>query len=162
MGGNGRLMLGMLTVMVLLVGLWLACGSARLTVLNDAMTVAYPAVHAAGAMVAATAAFALAALTRRRGLRVTAAVVAVGALALAGERIGYRLRAESGALQLRQFGVTTRLPWREIVKLTIEPSGMLVVTADARHIEVDSGLGADEAAIINRTVARRVRESNAR
>lgn len=160
MGGSARFTLGILAVLVIGMGLWLAWGSARLTVLNDAMTVAYPRVQAAGALIAASAALALAFLFRRRDLRWAAGILAMGALALAGERASYRLEAESGALHLRRFGWTTRLPWREIVKLTIEPEGMLVVTADARHIEVDSGLAADEAAIINRTVARRVRESS--
>lgn len=158
--GRGGLV-GAAIVMVV-VGLWLAWGFARLTVLNDAMSVAYPSVQAVGAGVAALGALVLASRVRRRGIRWVAAAVALGALLLAAQRAGYRLEAASSALVSRHFGVTRRLPWREIAQLQVEPDGAFVVTPDAHRIAVDTGLSADEAAIINRTVARRVREASSR
>jgi hypothetical protein len=142
-------------------GTWIAVGATELTVHNNAMTVAYPALYAGGASLAAAGAFGLAALYRRWA-RYAAAAAGAAALLFALQRLTFRLEAGNEGLVTREFGLTHRVPWREIAQVDVGADGTFVVTADARRISMDTGLPAESAAIINRTVARRVREAGAR
>jgi hypothetical protein len=162
LGTKARGLLAGLAGGVILAGCWISLGSTRLTVHNNAMSVAYPATYAGGAALAAAGALALALLLTDRRLRYGAAIVGVLALALAGQRLTYRLEASNDGLTTREFGITRRLTWREIAQVTVGVDGTFVVMADARRIAMDTGLPPDEAAIINRTVARRVREAGER
>jgi hypothetical protein len=159
LGSKSRYVLGGLAGSAIFAGSWIALGSTRLTVHNSAMTVSYPALYAGGAALATAGALALAALLTERLFRYAAVLVGVLTLALTAERLTYRLEASNDGLVTRQFGVTTHLPWREIAQVNVGTNGTFVVLADARRIAMDTGLPPDEAAIINRTVARHVREA---
>jgi hypothetical protein len=159
LGNRGRGVLVGLSGVLIIAGGWLSLGTTRLTVHNNAMSVDYPSGYAAGAALAASGFFALTALLSRRRLRYAAAGAGVLALALAAQRLTYRLEASNDGLVTHEFGLTQRVPWRDIAQVTVGTDGTFVVMADARRIAMDTGLPPDEAAMINRTVARRVREA---
>jgi hypothetical protein len=146
---------------VFLVGAWLSWGVARLTVINNAMCVSYPTSQGLCALLAALGAFGIVALAGRRLPGYAAALLGVLALLFAVQRITYRLEARSDALVAREFGRTQSFRWAQITQVNVAADGSFVLLADARRIEMETGLGPNEAAIINRTVARRVREANA-
>jgi hypothetical protein len=159
LGNKGRGVLMGLSGLVIVAGGWLSLGTTRLTVQNNAMRVDYPSGYGVGAALAAAGFFALAALLRRPRLRYAVAGIGVLTLALAAQRLTYRLEASNDGLITREFGLTRRVAWREIAEVTVGTDGTFVVMADARRIAMDTGLPPDEAAMINRTVARRVKEA---
>jgi hypothetical protein len=159
LGNRGRGVLTGLSGVMIAAGGWLSLGATQLTVHNNAMRVDYPSGYAAGAVFAAAGFFVMAALLRRPRLRYAVAGAGMLALALAAQRLTYRLEASNDALITREFGVTRRVAWRDIAEITVGTDGTFVVMADARRIAMDTGLPPDEAAMINRTVARRVREA---
>jgi hypothetical protein len=159
LGTTQRRILAGLAAGALVAGVWISLGATRLTVHNSAMTVDYPGNYAIGAALAAAAAFALAALAGDRRLRYAALLAGSLGLVHTAERVTYRLEASNDGLRTQAFGITRNLPWQNIAQVTVGVDGTFVVMSDERRIAMDTGLPPEQAAIINRTVARHVREA---
>jgi hypothetical protein len=162
LSNQGRIVLTTVAAVTLLLGAALSMGAPRMTVFNNAIQVAYPGRYGLAAFVAALGATALFVLVPRRPVRLAAAIAGGLALLFSMDRLGYRLEASHEALVSRSFGVTTRLGWNEISQVTVGLDDTKIVTAKKRITLDTGGLPADDAAIINRTIARRISEASLR
>jgi hypothetical protein len=159
---KGRIVLAAGAAVALVACGVLSMGAPRLVVLNNGIEVAYPLRLGLFALGAAAGALALVALAPGRRARLAAAAAAVLALVFSLERIGYRLEASRDGLAARHYGWTTRLGWNEISQVTVGLRGTELVTSRKRIALDISALPANDAAIINRTIARRISEANLR
>jgi hypothetical protein len=144
----------------LVAGAVMAFGAPRLVWLNAGPRLEYPAALAIAAAAAAAGASLLAAVATPRAGRLAFALLAAGLLALAAERLLYRLEVVDDGVQVRGLFGSRRLPWASVAHVDLRPDALALVDADHAAIEIGtSGLSADERASLERTVARRVREA---
>jgi len=140
----------------------MAFGAPRVVWLNAGPRLEYPPVLALAAGAAAAGALLVAAVLPR-AWRVVFALVAAGFLALAAQRLLYRLEVAEDGVAMRGLLGARRLPWASVAHVDLRPDALALV--DAEHAEVEigtSGLTADQRASLERTVARRVREAGAK
>jgi hypothetical protein len=157
---NGRLVLAAGAAVVLAVCGLLSVGAPRLLVLNNAIQVTYPLRYGFAALGAALGALTLYALASDRRLRLAAAAVTAVALFFSLDRTSYRLEASREAFALRRLGWTTRLTWNEISQVTVGLYDTELVTSRKRIALNIAALPASDAAIFNRTIARRISEAS--
>jgi hypothetical protein len=114
---------------------------------------------AAAAAVAAGAAL-LALWLRPRWARLGCAAVAVAALALAGQRLSYRVDVDGRGLVARQWGEQTAVAWSDVQRVENGPARIVVWGGAERRLAVDtSGFRPDQRAALDRAIARRVMET---
>jgi len=144
---------------VVLAGLLLAIGPPRAVWLNAGLRIEYPWPRGTAALAAAAGAAALAALARARALRLLAGALAVAAALAGAGLLTYRLEALDAGLAERRLLGTARLAWADVASVEQEPQA-LVVSGRGLRLRIDTGrLSPEQRASLERTVARRVRES---
>ncbi len=145
---------------LLLGGILSVWGPPRLTWLNSGLRVEYPWPRAAGALLATAGAGLLAVGARRRAPRILLAILAAAALAFALERLVYRLEAGEPGLVRRGLLGSTTVAWREVAHVASAPDAVVVVTTSGERIVLaTSDWDPQGVAQLERTMARRVRES---
>ena len=145
---------------VFVAGAYLSATEApRFLWLNTGLSIDYPRAAAGWAMAAALGAR-LAALGLARGARLAAVGVVLVALVFAAHLARYRVAVEDAGLSERGLLGTKTLAWRDVAR--VESGSRLVVVwgrAD-EQVRIDASVfPAEERARLDRTIARRVRES---
>jgi hypothetical protein len=141
-------------------GAFYARGGPRLTLLNTGLRVEYGWAQGAGFLLAAVGLALLAFALPRRFLRVIAAAAAVVTAAFAGGRFAYRLDAVEDGLADRGLFGSTRLAWKDVRRVDAGPALILVWgSGDAQVRANTAGFTPDQRATLDRTISRRVRES---
>ena len=145
------------------VGAYQSQGPPRLTVLNTGFSVQHGLRHPAGALLAAFGAILLAKGATRRGFRVFFIALAALSVAVSIHLAAYLVEADDTGLASRTLLRRTRIPWGEVAGVDGD-AGLVVVTGkDRNKIRVDTtDFRPDQRATLDRTIARRVRESPGR
>jgi predicted DNA-binding transcriptional regulator AlpA len=144
-----------------LLGGVLSRGPARLTVLNDALRIDYPARLAGWAALAACAALAGAILARATWARALLVLFAVATALAAGRLTLYRLEADGQGFTARGLLGGQRLRWAEIESVALTLDGFSLRTAGAgEHRHDTTGLRPADRAVFDRSLARRIREAS--
>ena len=145
------------------VGAYASQGPPRLTLLNAGLTVQHPWRHPVGALIAAGGATLLAAASPRRWSRLIFHALAALSLVVAIHLLAYRVDADAAGLSSRALLGRTRIPWGDVAGVD-GAAGLVVVTGrNQNKIRVDTtDFRPDQRATLDRTIARRVRESSAK
>src|SRR6185503_434699 len=101
-------------------------GPPRLTLVNAAVTLAYPWARSLAALAAAVAA-GTAAVLGRRWVRGIAVVLAIGSAAAGVHLLRYRVRADDSGLATRGLAGTSALAWSQIARVDSGP-GLILLT----------------------------------
>lgn len=143
------------------VGAYQSQGPPRLTVLNTGLSVTHGLRHPAGALMAAVGAVLLAKGATRRGPRVFLMALATLSLLVSIHLAAYRVDADHAGMASRTLLRWIRIPWGEVTGVDGD-AGLVVVTGkDQNKIRVDTtDFRPDQRATLDRTIARRVRESS--
>lgn len=138
----------------------LSTGAPRLVFVNAGLQVEYPVTRGLAAL-AATAGLALvAAAIPKLAFRLLACVAALGVSFVALHLLLYRLEASDAGLLSRGVLGTTAIEWREVVGLDRGGDELIVTGRSDRQVRIDTtDFGSDQRATLERTIARRVRES---
>lgn len=156
---NGRIVLGALGIATAVIGAGLTTTPPRLTMLNSAIEVRYPGTHAAGTWLIAAGLGALAFALPRRPLRIAGTGAALVAAGFGLSSTVYRIEANDTALVAHHALRETRITWPQVTHVESKDASILVQAGAERHIRIDTGaLSPDQAAVLDRTIARRVRE----
>ena len=149
-----------LGALLFLAGVYLSATCApRFTWGNAGLRIDYPQA-AAGWAIAAALAAQLLSLGLARGLRLAAAGVSVLLLADTAQLARYRVAIEDPGITERWLLGTKTLLWRDVAR--VESGSRLVVVwgRAEEQVRIDaSGFPAEDRARLDRTIARRVRES---
>jgi hypothetical protein len=144
----------------LLAGAWLSMGAPQLTVLNTGLRVTYPWPRGAGALLAAAGALGLAAASRRFWLRLPAAALAAASLWTGLHLLRYRIETDPGGLTARGAWGQRRVAWPSLTQVESGP-GLVVLRSGSEALRLDvADLRAEDRATLDRTIARRVRETS--
>lgn len=156
-----RQLLGIVGAVALAAGLAFAFGPPRITLLNAALLrIDYPRSQAAAALAASAGALLLALAFSRRWALAAGGVLAALGIFSALERFSYRLDADEAGLLCRRWRQETSVPWREVSRVESGPRVVVVWGRAETQIRVDtSGFRPEQRAALDRTIARRVRES---
>jgi hypothetical protein len=160
---NNRIRIALLAMgaIVFVAGAYASQGPPRLTLLNAGLSVQHPWRHPVGAVIAAAGAALLASASPRRWARVI--FVALGALSIlvAIHLTAYRVDADQSGLASRGLFGRTRIPWPDVAGVDGDASQVVVTGKAQNRIRVDTtDFRPDQRASLDRTVARRVRESS--
>ena len=156
-----RIALLVLGAVIFVAGAYASQGPPRLTLLNAGLSVQHGWRHPIGALAAAAGAVLLTAASPRRWARVIFTSLAALSVLVAIHLAVYRVDADQSGLASRGLLGGTRIPWGEVSGVDGD-GGLVVVTGkDRRRIKVDTAdFRADQRATLDRTIARRVRESS--
>jgi hypothetical protein len=156
-----RIALLVLGAVIFVAGAYASQGPPRLTLLNAGLAVQHGLRHPAGALLAAVGAALLAKAATRRWARVIFLPLAVLSLLVAIHLALYRVDADQTGLASRGLLRQTRIPWGEVTGVDAD-AGLVVVTGrNQNKIRVDTtDFRPDQRATLDRTIARRVRESS--
>jgi hypothetical protein len=151
----------MLGAVIFVAGAYASQGPPRLTLLNAGLSVQHGWRHPAGALAAAAGAALLATVSPRRWARVIFIALAAVSVAVAIHLVVYRVDADQSGLASRGLLGRTRIPWGDVAGVDGD-AGLVVVTGkDQSRIRVDTAdFRPDQRATLDRTIARRVRESS--
>jgi hypothetical protein len=154
-----RILLALAAVAVV-AGAYLSIGSPRVTLLNTGVRIDYPAVQGAGRLLAAVGLALGAFVARPRWTKGLLAVASLVAAASGMDRLLYRVDAGGDALSLRSLLGTTDLPWSRVSRVDDGPSIVVVWGEGDNQIRLETGtFTAEQRAILDRTIARRVNEA---
>ena len=156
-----RIALLILGAIVFVVGAYQSQGPPRLTLLNTGLAVQHGLRHPAGALLAAIGAALLAMAATRRWARVIFIPLAILSVLVAIHLALYRVDADQAGLASRGLMRQVRIPWGEVIGVDAD-AGLLVITGrNQNKIRVDTtDFRPDQRATLDRTIARRVRESS--
>ena len=160
MSNRIRIVLLVLGAAVFIAGAYASQGPPRLTLLNAGLSVQHPWRHPAGAALAAAGTILLAVVSPRRWARILFHVLGLISLLVAIHLSVYRVDADQAGLASRGLFGRTRIPWGEVAGVDGD-AGQVVVTGKAQNkIRVDTAdFRPDQRATLDRTIARRVRET---
>jgi len=149
-------------------GLLLAAGSLpflgatpRFVFTNDGLTIDHRPAQALAAAALALGLWLLAAALRRR----RAALYGLGALGLAAAAVAldlasFRLTVDGHFVERRALVEDERIAWSEVASVESGPAAVLVRGPAGRAIRIEArAMSGDDRATLDRTIARRVRES---
>jgi hypothetical protein len=155
-----RIALIVVGAILFVVGAYQSQGPPRLTVLNTGLSVTHGLRHPAGALLAAVGAILLAKGATLRGARVFFMALAALSVLVSVHLAAYRVDADHTGIASRSLLRLIRIPWGEVVAVDGD-AGLVVVTGkDQNKIRVDTtDFRPDQRATLDRTIARRVRES---
>lgn len=143
----------------MIVGAWFSRGEPHFSWQNTTLFVAYSAARWLGLLAIGLGAGLAAWAVPRRILRLVLGAAAVAALILAASRRAYRLEADSVALVQRGLFGTDRVTWREVGHVESGPAVIVVWGGEDQQVRIRTGdVSVDDRAILDRTIARRVRE----
>jgi len=135
-------------------------GPPSFTWVNDGLRVHYSWRHPVAAAAAAAGAAVLGLSLRRPVARTALALLALGALLLAADRLRYRLEAGGEGIAERSLLGSTRMAWSEVGRVDSRADGLVVTAVSAARISVPTrGWPPHDVAQLERTIARRVREA---
>jgi hypothetical protein len=136
-----------------------AFGAPRLTLVNAGLRIEYPHTQAAAAAVMAAGAALIAFGLRPRWARAAGLVLAVAAVAVAAQRISYRLELDGRGVVSRQWGDETAVAWSDVSRIESGAARIVVWGGNDRRLAVDtSSFRPDQRAALDRAIARRVME----
>ena len=142
-------------------GAIISMGAPRLTLTNAGLSVEYPWFRGAGAIVAAVGAALLAVAVRRPWARVAAGALAALGLAVAAHLLAYRLEADAAGFSSRGLGGRRAVAWPAVRRVDAGPGVVVIVGGDEARIEVDTtDFRPDQRASLERTIARRIKDSS--
>lgn len=148
---------------VFVAGAYASQGPPRLTLLNAGLTVNHGWQHPTGALAAAAAAALLAAVSPRRWAQAIFTTLGVLSVLVAIHLWVYRVDADQTGLASRGLFGRTRIPWPEVAGVDGDASQVVVTGKDQNKIRVDTtDFRPDQRATLDRTIARRVKESSPR
>ena len=144
----------------LAVGLALAFGAPRITLVNAGLWIEYPWPQGAGTLAAATGLGLIAACLSLRWAR-TVLAIGSGIVFLVGvDRLAYRLEADDQGLASRGWLGAVVVPWAEVTRVESGPAVIVVWGAGDNQVRVDtSDFEPQQRATLDRTIARRVKSS---
>ena len=146
---------------VFVAGAYVSQGPPLLTLLNAGLSVQHPWRHPAGAVIAAAGTILLAAASPRRWARLMFHGLGLISLLVAIHLFAYRIDADQAGLASRGLLGRTRIPWGEVAGVDGDAGLVVVTSKDQRKISVDTAdFRPDQRATLDRTIARRVRESS--
>lgn len=155
-----RIALIVLGAIVFVAGAYASQGPPRLTLLNAGLSVQHGWSHPAGALAAAAGAVLLAAASPQRWARVLFHALSALSILVALHLALYRVDADQGGLASRGLLGRTRIPWGEVEGVDGDAGLVVVKGKDQRTISVDTAdFRPEQRATLDRTIARRVRES---
>lgn len=139
---------------------WLSAGPPRITLLNASVVVDYPWPRSVAAMACAAGIALLAALLRKPALRGVGFVLALGSLLVGAHLTLYRLEASGSGIASRGVLGTTTIGWKAVNGVELGAADILVHGEGGTTISIDTAdFAPEQRAILERTVARHVRES---
>ena len=145
----------------LVAGAWLSTGEPRFAWHNTTLVVDYARTRWLSALAAALGACLAAWTAPRWWIRLALLGVAAAAAGIGLHRGLYRLEADSVSLVQRGIFGTDRVAWKDVSRVESGPAVAVVWGAPDRQVRIRTGdLLAEDRAILDRTVARRVREAN--
>jgi PH (Pleckstrin Homology) domain-containing protein len=155
-----RIALLVLGATLFVAGAYASQGPPRLTLLNAGLTVSHGWQHPVGALAAGAGAALAAAASPRRWARVVFMFLATLSVLVALHLSIYRVDADQTGLASRGLFGGTRIPWAEVAGVDGD-AGLVVITGkDQKRIRVDTAdFRPDQRATLDRTIARRVRET---
>jgi hypothetical protein len=135
----------------------------KITLANAALRIDDPWARALSFALAATAAVAVAAaLPPRRAHRALLGACAAVLLVFAAESASARFEAGPEALAVRRWFVRTAVPWGEVTRVDARQDGVTIWASSGAAVDFDARrLTGEQRAILDRTLARRVREAPA-
>lgn len=143
----------------MIAGAWFSRGQPHFSWQNTTLFVEYSPARWLGPLALGLGAGLAAWAVPLRILRLVLGVVAVAALILAASRQAYRLEADSIALVQRGLLGTDRVAWRDVGHVESGPSVIVVWGGEDQQVRIRTGdVSVDDRAILDRTIARRVRE----
>ncbi len=151
-----------LGVAALAAGTALSLGAPRITLVNAGVRVDYPRRRAACAGLAAAGAALVALAIPRRAARVAGAIAAAALVGSASEILLYRLEADGGGVHRRGLLGRTDVAWRDVTRVDSGADAVVIWGRGETQVRVDTqAFEPTQRAMFDRTVARRVRESQA-
>jgi len=157
-----RLLAAGLGLVLLAAGLALG-GAPRMTLVNAGLRVDHAWPHGIAALGISAGLAVLAWAAPLRPLRWAAAVAAAAAAVFALGRVVHRLDAGNAGVVDRGLLGTTRLGWREVRRVDAGPDLILLWGPGEAQVRIETtGLSPEQRAILERTIARHVREAQAR
>jgi hypothetical protein len=155
-----RIALLALGAIVFVAGAYASQGPPRLTLLNAGLSVQHGWQHPVGAVAAAAGAALAAAVSPRRWARAIFIALGVLSVLVAIHLVVYRVDADQSGLASRGLFGGTRIPWGEVAGVDGDASQVVVTSKDQSRIRVDTtDFRPDQRATLDRTIARRVRET---
>jgi hypothetical protein len=147
-------------VAVLAAAAWLTRPPMRITLVNTTLRIDDPWTRAAAFALASVGLAALAvALPARRAMRGLLAACAVVTLGTAAAAAFTWLEARPEVLTGRRWFVLSTIPWNEVTRVDSWRDAIVVWSASGASIVIDARrLDAEQRAVLERTIARHVRE----
>jgi len=156
-----RIALLVLGAAIFVAGAYASQGPPRLTLLNAGLSVQHPWRHPAGAAIAAAGATLLAAASPRRWSRLIFHALAALSVLVAIHLALYRVDADQSGLASHGLLGRTRIAWGEVAGVDGDANQVVVTGRNQDKIRVDTtDFRPDQRATLDRTIARRVRESS--
>jgi len=150
-------------VVVLVLGLVLSWGAPRLTLTNAGIRIHYPWGRGVAAIVGACGAGLLVLASRRTPYRLVWCALSLGVLAFGVDRLRYRIEADGVGIAATGVWPGTRLLWEEVQRVDAGPAVLVLWGSGDSQIRIStSDFRPDQRAVLDRTIARRVRESQPR
>ena len=147
-------------VAVLAAAAWLTRAPMRISLVNTTLRIDDPWTRAAAFALAALGLFALAmALPSRRAIRGFLLFSAAITLAVAAAAATTWTEARAEVLTARRWFALTTIPWREVTRVDSWRDAVVVWTGSGASVVIDARrLDAEQRAVLERTIARHVRE----
>jgi len=156
-----RIVLLALGAIIFVAGAYASQGPPRLTLLNAGLSVQHPWRHPVGAVIAAAGAGLFASAAPRRWAQVIFGALAVLSVVVAIHLIAYRVDADQTGLASRGLFGRTRIPWPDVSGVDGDAVQVVVTGKNQNKIRIDTtDFRPDQRATLDRTIARRVRESS--
>jgi hypothetical protein len=157
-----RWLAALAAVAVLAAAAWLSRAPMRITLVNTTLRIDDPWTRAAALALAALGVAALAAaLPARRSMRFLLGAGAVLTMAVAGATASTWFEARPGVLTARRWFRLTTIPWNEVSRVDSWRDAVVVWSASGARVVIDARrLDAQQRAVLERTIARHVREGS--
>ena len=139
---------------------WIGRAPMRISLVNTTVRIDDPWTRAAALGLAALGVIALAAaLPARKGMQRLLAGCGIVTLMMAAVSAATWVEARPGVLTARRWFVRTTIPWNEVTRVDTWRDAMVVWSGSGARIVIDAGrLDAHQRAVLERTIARHVRE----
>jgi hypothetical protein len=156
-----RVVLLILGAIVFVVGAYQSQGPPRFILLNTGLAVQHGLRHPAGALLAAVGAGLLAMAATRAWARLVFIPLAIISVLVAIHLALYRVDADQTGLASRGLVRQTRIPWGQVTGVDGAAVQVVVTGRNQNTIRIDTtDFRPDQRATLDRTIARRVRESS--
>ena len=137
-------------------------GTLRLTWTNDGVEAAFPWLTLALASAAALGLAPALAVVSRPAARVVLILALLGLATRAADRAIYRLQANAAGLEQRGLAGSVSVSWGDVSGVESPSDGIRVRSREGATVEIPTArLRAEDRATLERTFARRIRESSA-